>query len=168
MGATAPWPPCCMQTRTKLLLHVLLRHNGTSCLARAGCQQAQLEAALPSPSSLAVDLHMEEVFESERGTLCCAVLRCATLRCAVLRCAATPIRLARPCALCSCCLPSHWQPRPPCPARSGAAAGPVPLSALKAKKEGELAGLHLFDKASNLLSLHAVSAEHFDYIVDEL
>lgn len=47
-------------------------------------------------------------------------------------------------------------------------AEPVPLSALKEHKSGELAGWSLWSAGSNLQSLHFVPQKAFDYIMDEM
>lgn len=47
-------------------------------------------------------------------------------------------------------------------------ADPVPLSALKEHKGGELAGWSLFAAGANLQSLHFVPQKAFDYIMDEM
>lgn len=54
-------------------------------------------------------------------------------------------------------LPPHCHP-----------ADPVPLSALKEHKSGELAGWSLWSAGSNLQSLHFVPQKAFDYIMDEM
>lgn len=101
-----------------------------------------------------------------KGTLCPAALCCAVACCGMLGVVATPGAACRTRPL------AAWQQTHAVPAHPAAharpAADPVPLSALKAKKDGELAGLSLFDKGSNLLSLHALSQGHFDYILDEM
>ena len=45
---------------------------------------------------------------------------------------------------------------------------PVPLSELKAHKDGELAGWSLFAAGANLQSLHFVPQKAFDFIMDEM